>query len=127
MVKILIEPKVKHNERAQNRSKQSPVTSRYAEISSKNFLTFSFNSFSKLVQIFKTTPSAIPKLMNLNQDHPSKKWFYWSNPNKIEVMITSFIEMLELLNFGHTITIAEIIKIITISIKIIFKDSKKLK
>ena len=27
--------------------------------------------------------------------------FFWSNPYKIEVMITSLIEMLELPNFGH--------------------------
>ena len=32
---------------------------------------------------------------------PQKKWFFWSNPYKIEVMITSPIEMLELPNFGH--------------------------
>ena len=46
-------------------------------------------------------PSASPKLLNLNQDYPSKKCFFWSNLYKIEVMITSFIEMLELPNFGH--------------------------
>ena len=44
------------------------------------------------------------KLSNLNQDHPSKKWFFWSKPYKIEVMITSAIEMLELPNFGHMTT-----------------------
>ena len=30
-----------------------------------------------------------------------KKWFSWSNSYKIEVMITSLIQMLELPNFGH--------------------------
>ena len=30
-----------------------------------------------------------------------KKWFLWLNPYKIEVMVTSLIEMLELKYFGH--------------------------
>ena len=37
--------------------------------------------------------------MELEPDHNSKKPFFWSNPYKIEVMITSLIEMLELPNF----------------------------
>ena len=48
--------------------------------------------------------SASPKLLKSNQDHPSKKCFFWSNPYEIEVMITSVKEILELLNFGHMIT-----------------------
>ena len=48
--------------------------------------------------------TARPKLLNLNQDQPSKSVFFWSNPYKIEIMLTSLIEMLELLNFGHMIT-----------------------
>ena len=31
-------------------------------------------------------------------------WFFRSNPNKIDVMITSLIKVLELPNFGHMIT-----------------------
>ena len=54
--------------------------------------------------ISKFVPSVSPKLLNLNQDHPSKKRFFWSNPYKLEVMITSLIEMLELPNFGHMTT-----------------------
>ena len=53
---------------------------------------------------FKFRPSVSPKLFNLNQDYPSKKRFFWSNPCEIEVMITSFTEMLELSNFGHMTT-----------------------
>ena len=49
-------------------------------------------------------PSARPKLLKLNQKHPSKTWFLWLNPCKIEVMITSLIEMLGLPNFGHMTT-----------------------
>ena len=80
----------------------SSVTSTNVRISPQNFLTFSFNPFDRLVQNFKFVPSAGPKLLNLNQDHPSKKkQFFWSNPYKIEVIITSLIQMLELPNFGH--------------------------
>ena len=39
----------------------------------QNFLTFSFNSFITLVQNFTFVPTASPKLLNLNQDHLSKK------------------------------------------------------
>ena len=45
--------------------------------------------------------SASPKLLNLNQEHPSKNWFFWSNPYKLEIIITSLIEMPELPNFDH--------------------------
>ena len=38
------------------------------------------------------------------QDNLSKKWFFWSHPYKIEVMIISLIEMQELPNFGHMTT-----------------------
>ena len=37
---------------------------------------------------------------------PLKKWSFWSNPNKIKVMIASLIEMLELPNFDHMTTSA---------------------
>ena len=51
----------------------SPVTFTNVGITLKNFLTFTFNSFGTLVQNFKAIPGANPKLLNLNQDHPSKK------------------------------------------------------
>ena len=44
-------------------------------------------------------PSA--RLLNLNQQHPSKNWFFWLNPYKIEAMITYLIEKPELPNFDH--------------------------
>ena len=50
-----------------------PVTSTNVGFGSQNFLTFSFNPFATLVQNFKFVPSASLKLLNLNQDHPSKK------------------------------------------------------
>ena len=83
------------------RTSFSPIPSTNVGISPQNFLTFSFNPFATLVQNFKLVPSASPKLLNLDQDHPSKKWFFWSNPYNIEVVITSLIEMLQLPNFGH--------------------------
>ena len=49
----------------------SPVTSTNVGFGPQNFLTFSFNPFAKLVQ--KSVPTASPKLLNLNQDHSSKK------------------------------------------------------
>ena len=51
----------------------SPVTSTNVGFGPQNFLTFSFNSFATLVQNFKSAPSASLKLLNLNQDHPSKR------------------------------------------------------
>ena len=51
----------------------SHVTSTNLGLGPKNFLTFSFNPFATLVQNFKFVPSASPKLLNLNQDQPSKK------------------------------------------------------
>ena len=76
----------------------SPVTSTNVAISPQNFLTFRFCHTGVTCRF---APSASPKLLNLNQEHPSKKRFFWSNPYKIEVAITSLIEMLELPNFGH--------------------------
>ena len=54
----------------------SPVSSTKAEISPKNFLNFSFNLFKALVQNFKAIPSASLKLLNLKQEHPSKKFIF---------------------------------------------------
>ena len=46
----------------------SPVTCTNVGLSPQNVLTFSFNPFATMV-----IPSASPKLLNLNQDHSSKK------------------------------------------------------
>ena len=55
--------------------KKPPSTN--ARIILQNFLTFSFNPFGRLVQNFKFIPSAAPKFLNLNQDHPSKKGVFF--------------------------------------------------
>ena len=44
--------------------------------------------------------SASPKLLHSNKNDSSKKNVFWSNCYKIEVMITSAIETVELPNFG---------------------------
>ena len=54
----------------------SPVTSSNLAISPQNFLAFSLHPFATLVQSFKATSSASPKLMNWNQEHSSKKLVY---------------------------------------------------
>ena len=63
----------------------SPVTSTNVRISPQNFLIFSFNPFATLIYNVKAIRDAGPKLLNLNQDYPSKKWFFWSNSNKIRL------------------------------------------
>ena len=50
-----------------------PVTSTNVGFGPQNFLTFSFSPFATLVQNFNFVPSVNLKLLNLNQDHPSKK------------------------------------------------------
>ena len=42
---------------------------------------------------FKAIFGANSKLLNLNQKHPTKKTFFWSNTHKIVLMITSLIKM----------------------------------
>ena len=61
-----------------------------------------------LVRIFKG-PYLVsaPNYWTLIKTTPQKKCFFWSNPYKIEVMITSLIKLLELPKFGH-ITISTI-------------------
>ena len=51
----------------------SPVTSTNAGFGPENVVTFSFNPLATLLQNFKFVPRASPKLLNLNQDHPSEK------------------------------------------------------
>ena len=51
----------------------TPVTSTNVGNSPQNFLTLSFNPFATLAENFKVVPSPSPELLNLNQDHPSKK------------------------------------------------------
>ena len=70
-------------------------------------LNFSSNLFATLLENFKAILSASPKLSHLNQDHSSQKYFFRSNPYKIEVMMSSLTEILEVVNFGHMPTSIE--------------------
>ena len=75
----------------------SPVTSANVGISSQNFLKFSFSP-CKIPSLYLVP---VPNHCTSTKTTPQKKWFFWSNRYKIEVVITSLIEMLELPNFGH--------------------------
>ena len=91
----------------------STGTSTNVWICPQNFLTFSFKPFATLLLNFKATPSTGPKLLNWIQEHPSKKFIFCSNSNKM-VMVTSVIKMLKLPNFGHitksTVLLRHVIK-----------------
>ena len=73
-------------------------------------------------------PSASPKLLNLNQEDSSKKRLFWSNHYKIEFMVISLKEILELPNFGHTTTSTiefdsfKKILLLTLSIKVVMSE-----
>ena len=54
----------------------SPAISRNVGISPQNCVIFSFDPFAILLKDFNAVPSASPKLLNLNRDHPSKKGFF---------------------------------------------------
>ena len=79
----------------------SSITSGNLGISHQIVLTFRLNPFATLVQNLTFVPSASLKLLNLNQDHLSKKRFCLSNPYKIEFVINLFIEVRQLPNFCH--------------------------
>ena len=81
----------------------STVTSTNVEITPQKFLTLTLNPSATLVQ--KVRSYCQYQIIELELRPPlKKKWFSWSNPYEIEVIITSVIEMLELPNFGHMIT-----------------------
>ena len=57
--------------------------------------------------IFKAIANASPKLLILNQDYFSNYCFFWSNLNKIKIMIISLTEMIELLHFNPNLVFDE--------------------
>ena len=56
-----------------HRSSFSSVTSTNKRVSPKDFLPYRFDLFATLVSNVKAIPSASSKLLNLNQEHASKK------------------------------------------------------
>ena len=69
--------------------------------SSKNSLIFSFHPFTTLLWNFKTIPSTILQLFNLNQGHSSKELFLWLSLSLCVSVSLSLCISLELPNFGH--------------------------
>ena len=49
----------------------------------------------------KALPSTGARLLDLNQDHPPKNFFFLSDPYKILLRITSMTEILDSPNFDH--------------------------
>ena len=102
-----------------------------------------------MLEFWQRPCSTSPKLLNSTKTTPQKKCFFRSISYQIEVMITSLIEMQELLNVGDVIDknhdlitffknifilrrprvaiFVDNIKLLTMFIKTIFKDSKKFK
>ena len=82
----------------------SSVTSTNVGISPQNFLILVLTLLPHLCEI--SSPYLMPSyIIELGaKSIPQKNWFFWSNPYKIEVMITSLIEMLELAHFGYMTT-----------------------
>ena len=82
----------------------STVTSRNVGISLQNYLNFIFNPFVTLAQNSSLYLVPIPTSWTWSKTNLQKKRFFWSNPFKIEVFITSLREVLELPNFVHMTT-----------------------
>ena len=71
------------------------VTSRNVRISPQNFMTFSFNPLPHWCKISSLYLMPVSNYSTWAKTTPQKKQFLWSNPYKIEVVITSVVEMLE--------------------------------
>ena len=82
----------------------SPATSTNVRTGPEIVLIFRFYSFFTLMPNIKAITSASFISLNLNQGHPSKKFFFLSNPYTIEFMITFLVKIVELPNFGHMTT-----------------------
>ena len=82
----------------------SPVTSSNVGISHQSSLTLFLTLLPHRCKISKPYLVPVSNYWTWTKTTPQKKWFFWSNPCKIEVMITSLIELLELSNFDHMTT-----------------------
>ena len=78
----------------------SPVTSINIGISHQNFLTFSLTHLPHWCKISSSYLMSVPNYWTWTKTTSQK------NPYKLEVMITSLIEMLELPNFDQVTTSA---------------------
>ena len=82
----------------------SSVTSSNVGISPQNFWLLVLTLLTDWCKISSFYLVPVPNYWTWTKTTPQKKRFFWSNPYKIEVMITSLIQMLELPNFGHMTT-----------------------
>ena len=73
----------------------SPVISTNVRISPQNFLAFSFDPLTGWCKIWSLYLVSVPNYWTWTKTMPKKNRFPWSNPYKIEVMITSLIQMLD--------------------------------
>ena len=78
------------------------------ELACKIFLLLVLTLLPHWCNILRPYIVSIPSYRTRTKSIPQKIWFFWSNPCKIEVMITSLIEILELPNFDH-VTISTIL------------------
>ena len=82
----------------------SPVTSTNVRISPKTFQLLVLTFLPHWCKISRLYLVPVPDYWIWTKTTRKKKWFFWSNPYKIEGTITSLIEVLELPNFGHMTT-----------------------
>ena len=79
----------------------SSVTPTNVGISSKTFWLLDLALLEHWRKISNLYLVPVPNYWTSTKTTSQKKRFFWSNPFKIEVVISSIIEMLELPNFGH--------------------------
>ena len=79
----------------------SPVTLQTLKLPLKTFCLLVLTLLSHWCKISRLYLVTLPNYSTSTNSTPQKSSFFWSSPYKIEVAITSFIETLELPNFGH--------------------------
>ena len=79
----------------------SPVTLQTLKLPLKTFWLLVLTLLSHWCKISRLYLVTLPNYSTSTNSTPQKSSFFWSSPYKIEVAITSFIETLELPNFGH--------------------------
>ena len=83
----------------------SPVTStKVRELAPKTFWLLVLTLLPHWWKISSSRLEPVPNSWTWTRTTLQKKRFFWSDPYKIEVMMISLTEMLELPNFGHMTT-----------------------
>ena len=81
----------------------SPAISTNVRINPQNFLNFSLTLLTDWCEISSFYLAPLPNDWAWSKTTPEKRFFWW-NPYKIEVMINSLLQMLEIPNFHHMTT-----------------------